>query len=216
MKYLGPPQSGSLANQVASRNPYGQYFRERIIPIDPATPAQISSRAVFSVAVGNWATLTDDQRQAWNVWGLTFRRSGNLVDGLGLSGQAAFISATMVAAEHGLSLPTDPPGAQPTWTLSLAEVDLSGGAVVANWTAAAGARVGLFFTPPTPPTRAFSSAKRPKLLATSVAAGTEDVTVNYLSFFGSLPASGQSVYLVAREISELRLSPPLVARDVAP
>lgn len=216
MKYLGPPQSGSVANQTASRNRYGQYFRDRIIPTDPSTPGQISSRALFALAASNWAGLTDAERLAWSEWAARVPSHGKLGTSAPLTGQTGFIGAFMVATEHGLSAPAGVPPEDPSWSLIDAGLVLSSSSVVCSWVAAPGARVGLYLTGPTPATRAFNSAKRPKLIATSTAAGSEDVFTNYDSFFGGVPSSGQTAYLVVREVSGLRLSPGIVVRAVAP
>jgi hypothetical protein len=65
MKYLGAPQSGSQANTVASRNRYGQYYRNRATPVNPHTSLQGTVRARLAINAATWRTLTAAQRAGW-------------------------------------------------------------------------------------------------------------------------------------------------------
>ena len=56
---------GSIGGTTFSRNRGGAYSRNRTIPTDPATAAQIAQRARFATISASWATLTDAQRNTW-------------------------------------------------------------------------------------------------------------------------------------------------------
>lgn len=65
--------SGTLDGLVASRNRYGPYFRNHVIPTDPATEQQLKIRAAMADVQNAWRAMTDAQRSAWNSYaaGLT-------------------------------------------------------------------------------------------------------------------------------------------------
>jgi len=74
MKYFGNPQSGSYAQMTASRNRFGQYFRTRAVPVNPATPQQLVQRARLSTNAAGWRDLTDGERAGWLSLGLMMLR----------------------------------------------------------------------------------------------------------------------------------------------
>lgn len=43
----------------------GYQRRMHVLPIDPATPAQIARRSKFATAVNNWQLMSDSQKQVW-------------------------------------------------------------------------------------------------------------------------------------------------------
>lgn len=66
---LGTDLSGSVGGITASHNRGGAYFRERVIPVNPATPQQGVVRAIVSSLAGLWqSTLTSAQRSAWETY----------------------------------------------------------------------------------------------------------------------------------------------------
>lgn len=60
--------SGSVAGLVFSHNAGGPYIRNRAIPTNPNTAAQLLVRANLSTLSGAWKGLTDGERQAWRGW----------------------------------------------------------------------------------------------------------------------------------------------------
>ena len=62
-------QSGSVGETVFSRNQHGPYIRDRTVPTDPATALQVAVRTALAQCVTAWrATLTETERQAWNLF----------------------------------------------------------------------------------------------------------------------------------------------------
>lgn len=109
MKYLGPPQSGSLANQVFSANQFGQYVRNRTSPTQPSSPEADDARAAMADAVAGWSALSDSQRANWSDYARDRETKGLRIGKGVLDGQQAFIQnwLTMVAAQ--LTPFSDPP-----------------------------------------------------------------------------------------------------------
>ena len=65
MKTLAGPQSGALADIVASRNRSGQFLRKRVTPRNPRTAAQRRARKNIRKCALLWNQLTEPQRAAW-------------------------------------------------------------------------------------------------------------------------------------------------------
>jgi len=63
---LGTDLSGSLGGIVASHNKGGGYFRERVTPVNPATPFQEFVRQTLADLTNRWNNLlTEVQRGEW-------------------------------------------------------------------------------------------------------------------------------------------------------
>jgi hypothetical protein len=102
MKYLGPPQSGSLANQTASRNPFGQYLR-----------ARVGRGGVPDLSIGGavaaWQALSASRQKAWGEYSRSIVRLGSLGHASRLSGYQFFVRAWMFATWASASPDLDPP-----------------------------------------------------------------------------------------------------------
>lgn len=65
----GQQRSGSIGATVHSHNRFGQYIRARSVPVNPNTARQVIARnAARSIMIAWQNTLTQDQRDAWNVY----------------------------------------------------------------------------------------------------------------------------------------------------
>lgn len=110
MKYLGPPQSGSLAGQTASHNRAGQYLRNRRAPVQPVgTGRRAFVRANFAAASKAWAGLSAATQASW----IAYANSHPITDALGqsitLTGQQMFVSIGAQLLNCGSTLPTAVP-----------------------------------------------------------------------------------------------------------
>ena len=111
--------SGSLAATTFSHNRFGQYVRNRTIPVNPSTLRQQDVRAVFSSLAADWSEVLDQgQRQAWNLYGETVDMLNKLGDVVHLTGLNHFIRSNSVI----LQLPGTQVNNGPT-TMSLPSVD---------------------------------------------------------------------------------------------
>lgn len=114
MKYLGNPQSGSLANQTFSRNRYGQYARTRAIPVQPRTVAQQNIRNIFGSAAKSWSQQTEDIRNAWIAYAATKTFYDQLGQPYQQSGMQAYVGAyTLLKLTNADVSPLIPPS---EWT----------------------------------------------------------------------------------------------------
>ena len=93
MKYLGPPQSGSIAAVVYSRNQFGQYTRARTAPTQSSSGAAVAARVLFAAAVAGWEALTDAERLTWEAYAAQIRKPDSLGQVHKSTGRGAYIAA---------------------------------------------------------------------------------------------------------------------------
>lgn len=131
MKYIGPPQGGSLAAVTFARNQWGQYQRARVAPTQSTSSEAIAARAALSAAETQWQALTDTQRIAWGEYARTMMARGNLVAHRGMSGHNAHNRSFLTMTAAGLTPFTDPPE-QPvfnvqnvTWSWAVVNSDMT-------------------------------------------------------------------------------------------
>lgn len=96
MKYnpsaLVGPLSRSAGSTTASHNRFGNYFRNRVIPVNPNTAAQVAQRQSMTSRSQEWRALTVAQRTAWIALGLTMTRQDSLGVTYNLTGLQAYTS----------------------------------------------------------------------------------------------------------------------------
>lgn len=128
----------ALGGMVFSRNTYGAYIRNNVVPVNPATLAQTGVRNAFANIAQEWRALTDSQRADWNmtaeqsfpqtdVFGSSFQLTGfNLFMKLNLSLDAIGVSIITTA-------PLEQTIEQITTFAAVAEVDaMNDGSIVVN------------------------------------------------------------------------------------
>jgi len=96
--------SGTLGGIVASRNRYGSYFRQHVIPVDPATSLQNAIRTDFTTLVNLWTnTLTSTLRDAWNTWAANTPFTDVIGNEIFITGQNAYIRSNVPRLQAGLA-----------------------------------------------------------------------------------------------------------------
>lgn len=116
---LGDQLSGSLAGITASHNRGGVYFRQRAIPVNPATPQQVAVRGFMVTLTTAWVqTLTQAQRDAWDLYALQVLLPDALGDPRNVGGIGMYVRSNVPRLQAGL--PRVDPGptvfALPTFT----------------------------------------------------------------------------------------------------
>lgn len=107
--------SGSLDGLTASHNRGGQYFRERVIPVDPDTEQQEFCRAAMADLATAWNNMTEDQREAWNSYAATITTTNRIGDRRTLTGRQAWSQFALPqfqqveALDHGRIVTVTPP-----------------------------------------------------------------------------------------------------------
>lgn len=127
MKQLNVPQSGSQANTTASRNRFGQYLRNRSMPTQPRTAAQVAVRSSLANFSQLWKTLTDAQRLAWSAYADSHPRTNSLGVSIKLTGSMAYTGVNNALAIAGRPSVSDAPTydtvENPTFTLLTNQTD---------------------------------------------------------------------------------------------
>lgn len=110
---------GSAGGTTYARNRFGQYFRQRSVPVNPKTSRQNAIRGHMTAASTSWRdTLTDTQRAQWDLYAENTPWLNKLGQSVSLTGQMFYIrqyvaaslySRTPVAAGPGTFGVPDPP-----------------------------------------------------------------------------------------------------------
>ena len=121
---------GSVGGQVHSRNRFGNYIRARTTPVNPQSSRQNKIRACIQSLAQYWSsTLTQLQRDAWEVYADAIVRQNKLGGQIKLTGFNHFIRSNSIRLQSDDSLvaagPTTLtlPGADPIFAC---EVDETG------------------------------------------------------------------------------------------
>lgn len=89
---LATALSGRLDGLVASHNAGGTYFRNFVVPTNPNTPQQIQIRNQVSNLTSIWqSTLTQFQRDEWDVFADNVTITNRVGDQINISGLAMFV-----------------------------------------------------------------------------------------------------------------------------
>lgn len=98
----GQQRSGSIGATVHSHNRFGQYIRSRSVPVNPNTTRQVAIRnATRSIAIAWQNTLTQAQRDAWNVYGANVSWTNKLGDAVNLTGLNHYIRSNAESVALG-------------------------------------------------------------------------------------------------------------------
>lgn len=101
---------GSAGGTTASRNRFGQYLRQRAIPVNPDSPAQILARQRLNDLSTRFRDiLTQAQRNAWNLYASNTVWKNKLGADVHLTGQNHFIRSNTVALQGELDSYDDGP-----------------------------------------------------------------------------------------------------------
>lgn len=114
--------SRSAGSTTAGHNRYGAYLRNRVIPTNPASPAQTAVRGNFGTLSSGWRGLTSAQRTAWSSLGANITRTDTLGQTYTLTGQAAYMLVNRNLYTIGGSAVTDPPAYSPPAALATAVI----------------------------------------------------------------------------------------------
>lgn len=197
MKYFGNPQSGSYAQMTASRNRFGQYFRTRAVPVNPATPTQMVARARLSTNAAAWRDLTDVQRAGWLSLGLQMLRTDSLGQQYDLNGFLAYCSVNNNKATVGDALVSAAPALVTPPTLATATITLTSAAFSVAYTPTplgAGDRLLIFASPQRSAGRKFEADYRLIQFTAAAAASPANIFAAYQSRLGT-PVVGDRIFL---------------------
>ena len=101
---------GKIAGNVFSRNSYGSYIRALTKPVNPNTEMQQNIRGVMQSITTRWnQTLTEAQRDGWNVYAAAITWQNRLGDDIQLTGFNMFVRSNLAILYAGLTEVDDGP-----------------------------------------------------------------------------------------------------------
>ncbi len=128
----GTQMSGKLGGWVYSHNRGGPYIRNRAIPTNPGTQRQVDARnRVKNLAIAWTITLTQAQRDAWELYAANTPWTNRLGQAITLTGLDMFVRSNSVILQAGLAQVNAAPI---VFTLAAAEAALVGSASAAAQT----------------------------------------------------------------------------------
>lgn len=198
--------SGSVGGLTASRNRGGQYFRSRVVPVNPSSPAQVTVRSNLSSLIAAWTNeLTPTQRDAWDAYANANPVTNPLGDSRNAGGVAMFVRLNADRLLGGVARVDDPPSENGPALLSEVEFDdLTAGSTSSavnfsntdDWATADGGVLLLFASRPVPPT--INSFKGPFRFMAAVLGDTSTPPTSPASVtLPFAPAAGQKIFLRA-------------------
>lgn len=101
--------SGSAGGRTWAHNRYGQYFRNRSIPVISTTPFALAAKSRFQQMSSQWKAITDSQRAAWQAYADSHPIVNSLGESVILSGNAAFVGINCRILQNGGTTRQDPP-----------------------------------------------------------------------------------------------------------
>lgn len=197
MKYLGPTQSGSYDGITASRNRFGQYFRNRAVPVQPRTTFQLVQRARMSTNAAAWRALTDIQRAGWLSLGLMILRTDSIGQTYDLNGFGAYCSVNNNRLDAGDAVLADAPAIVTPAGLLTVTLTLTAAAFSVAYTAtplAANNRLFIFASPQRSAGRKFNGDYRLIAVTAAAAASPANIFTAYQARLGT-PVVGTRIFM---------------------
>jgi hypothetical protein len=216
MKFLGEPRSGSYAGQTSSRNRFGQYVRNRSVPVNPNSVPQGNVRARLSNNAAAWRALTDVQREGWISLGLSITRTDSLGQTYNLTGFQAYCLINNNNLAAGNAITSAAPAIVDPGTLLTATVTLTAAAFSIAYTAtplATGVRLFAFASPQRSAGRYFEGDYRLIAVSTAAQASPLVLTTAYAARLGT-PVVGNKVFISLALYQTGFQGPPLLVAQV--
>ncbi len=158
---LGTDLNGKVGGIVASHNAGGAYFRAATIPTNPNTLFQQEVRAFVAALTSAWqSTLTQVQRDAWELYADNVKITNRIGEQINISGIAMFVRnnvARMQATGNALlpapivfNLGQLAKASATNATVAAQTVDINFGATIPldPWISTAGARLLVYVSRP--------------------------------------------------------------------
>jgi hypothetical protein len=100
----GTQVSGSIGGTTFSHNRFGPYKRNRSVPVNPNTDAQVAVRnAVRSLAIAWQTVLTESQRSSWNVYAANVTWQNRVGKSVFLTGLNHYIRSNTPRVQNGIA-----------------------------------------------------------------------------------------------------------------
>lgn len=189
---------GKVGDVIFSRNTYGAYVRDYVIPVQPGSTEQVKYQDYYAAVIGGWQGLTDVQRSMWIKASIDWSRKNIFGDGSKLSGFNLYVKLNMNRQKISLSNFSVPPLHVPP--ILVRPVSLS----IVNFSSVMNLSVDvaptstnnliIYATPPLSPGINFVETEY-RLFSIKKTGTSFTLGASYSSFFGTFPAVGEKVFL---------------------
>lgn len=193
---------GKIAATVFTKNASGNSIRNRSTPINPRSSRQVQRRQTLAALAASWRGLTQAQRDGWNASAANFPQQDSLGQTVFLTGEQLYVRCNANLVLLGLAQITAAPNPVAFATLGFGAVTMAAGVL------------SIAFTPTPVPTgyylvfkataagsagKQFVSESAFRFLQAAAPAATSPqvATTNYGLVFGSAPAAGTKLFVVA-------------------
>jgi hypothetical protein len=218
MKIRDVPQTGSLGQTVSYQNRYGQIRRQKIVPRNPRTQAQMDWRAAFQRARDFWGTLTDEQFAAWDAAGRKRRTRAVLGRSSQLPGYLVAVSVNAHLAMIGQPMVPEPPpipAFQANPVLGLTITNTAGGvALKLQLSRRPGQYVLVFGARPQGPGVTYVAHYRFLGVLPDEDSELVDITSLYVAKFGEPPAGKRVFIQTVQQLNGWRDQPKTISARV--
>jgi len=119
--------SGKIGGTIFSKNRGGNYAKNRVVPNNPATPAQSIVRGRFGSLSSQWRTLSQEERDSFTAATGNFPKSNRIGDTIQLAGNALFVALNSARLATNLSILTSAPAAEGVTEYSIGTFILTNG-----------------------------------------------------------------------------------------
>jgi hypothetical protein len=202
MKILDIPQSGKRGLNVSQAGQFGQISRALVIPSNPRSASQMTTRGILSKASARWRALQEIQRIAWMAAAKEVKSSSRLGQSGALSGFLLFTKINCTLAKFGQDQ-VDAPPAQPLFP-DLAPQSLvitnTGGVIALKLTCVGDPGENTIVRGAAPRSQGRQTCSDFRVLGTcpTPVAGSADITALYTARYG-VPPVGKKVYVQANQ-----------------
>lgn len=194
---------GSLGGTTFQKNKFGHTAKNKGIPKKQASAIQYVRRNAMLYIVQSWNNLTDNQRNLWNTYAITYPQPINSNVTVMLSGYALFIKYNAILLSVSIPLCTTPeivPVTFPLLNPSL-KYEVSTGKLFFNeGSTPFNIRIAIMFylSAPIKQGQGFNKNKIRYVFKTLQGEGQIDIEYHYQNIFGLIPPVGSTIFAWCR------------------
>lgn len=189
---------GKVGDVIFSRNTYGAYVRDYVVPVQPGSSEQVKYQGYYATVIAGWQGLTQTQRAMWIKSAIDWSRKNVFGDGAKLTGFNLYVKLNMNRQKVGLSNFTVPPiHTTPSLVRPVALSIIAFGPVMnlsVDTAPTNGNELIIYATPPLSAGINFVETEY-RLFAIKKTGTSFSLAAAYNTFFGTFPAVGEKVFL---------------------
>jgi len=189
--------NGSVGGQTFQRNAYGFTIKNKPNMARLQSLKQNEQHRRFDYVVKGWQQITSAQRASWSAWALSHPIPARHNSMAILSGYSYFLKYNLLHTMFVSTFLAEPnPGVLALPAINPYLVMFGGNLSVNPQPAVDVAPIffNLYLSPPMSQSRSFSNSFTRAMIVLPLVSGNVNISSYYQSVFGSLPASGNSIF----------------------